>query len=697
MFHACQHDCPDNCAMESIVEEGKVTSINGRKDHPFTRGFLCSKVKNYDRRVYATDRVLFPMRRIGNKGQGKFKRISWAEALDEISSKFREIIRQHGAEAILPYSYLGHQGLLNGLHCGDRFFNQLGASVGERTFCNATASKAFQMVAGPTGGVDPESFSLAKVIIIWGMNPISTSIHFSQFVIEAQKKGAALVVIDPITTDTAKRADYHLRPRPGTDVALAMAVANVIISRDLCDSDYINRHTVGFDEFSQRAQEFDLAYASEITGISGEEIQTLADLIARNKATAVRTGVALERSVNGGDAIRAIAALPALVGAWKVAGGGIFQHPQNSFPIDRQELTNASCVEPNRNVINLFDLASALNPDAKAQIKSLFVYNANPVIAAADQTKLIKNLGREDLFTVVSEVFQTDTCAYADILLPATSQLEQRDLMYSWGHFNLQYNEKAIEPLGEAVSNTELFRRLADATGMENDIVNRDDEAIMASAFDWEHPNLEGVTLAMLREKGFLRLSVGDPQTRTPHRYGRFPTQSQKFEFVSSDIENGGALLSSFRQGFAEHRRHKSVDPLPSYEARIIPQDGFVLISPKHKKFLNSGYANFNLKSGLANKQVVLINHTDAKRNKVSNGQELFLFNDLGEIKVVANVTDKIIEGVLMVNHGYWMCHVEGNTVNALVSSNPSKIGKGITVNDTVVFLRKHRANAMLS
>ncbi len=696
VFHACQHDCPDNCAMESIVEDGKVTSICGRKDHPFTLGFLCSKVKNYERRVYASDRVLFPMRRTGVKGLGKFKRITWSEALREISSKFQEIIHNYGAESILPYSYLGHQGLLNGLHSGDRFFNQLGASIGERTFCNATASKAFQMVAGPTGGIDPESFSMAKVIVIWGMNPISTSIHHSQFILKAKKNGTTLVVIDPIKTDTAKHADYHLSPIPGTDVVLAMAVANIIISEGLCDSDYVTKYTVGLSEFSQRAREFDIKFASRITGISPEKIKTLAYLIAHNKATAIRTGVALERTVNGGDAIRSIAALPALVGAWKVVGGGIFQHPQNTFPIDRHALTNASCVEPNRNVINLFDLASALEPDAKVPIKSLFIYNANPVIAAADQTKLINNLSREDLFTVVSEVFQTDTCEYADILLPATSQLEQLDLMYSWGHFNLQYNDQAIEPLGEAVSNTELFRRLAEAMRFGSDIVKKNDEEIMASALDWQHPNLRGITLAALRKQGFSRLNVGDPQTRTPHRYGCFPTHSQKFEFASSDFKNGGALLPSFRQGVSENQPHQVVDPLPTYEPQPIPKGGFILISPKHKNFLNSGYANFNLKNGLAQKQTVMINSLDAKRKKVSNGQILVLFNDLGEINVVANVTDEIVEGVLMVNHGYWMCHVKGNTVNALVSSNPSKIGKGITVNDTVVFIKKHRINAAL-
>ena len=299
VYHACQHDCPDNCAMESIVENGKVQAVYGRKDHPFTRGSLCSKVKRYDQRVYSDERILFPMRRIGAKGKGHFQRISWDEALDEISAKFRETITKYGAESILPCSYLGHQGLLNGLHCGDRFFNELGASIGERTFCNATASKAFQMVAGPTGGLDPESFAFSNLIIIWGMNPIATSIHHSQFILEAKKQGAILVVIDPIKTDTAKRADHLIRPCPGTDAVLAMALANILIRSSLIDMEYVSKHTQGFEEFSARARDFDVEFASQVTGVPAQSIAHLSSLIAQHKAMAIRVGVGLERTEKG--------------------------------------------------------------------------------------------------------------------------------------------------------------------------------------------------------------------------------------------------------------------------------------------------------------------------------------------------------------------------------------------------------------
>ncbi|MEC7189954.1 MAG: molybdopterin-dependent oxidoreductase, partial [Pseudomonadota bacterium] len=341
--------------MVSTIIDDRVVSVRGRKEHSFTRGVLCGKVKNYDQRVYSKDRILHPMRRIGEKGFGKFERISWEEALSAIHDNFQRVIECHGPESILPYSYLGHQGLLNGMHCGDSFFNKLGASIGERTFCNATASKAFRLVAGSSGGVDPESFAQAEVIIMWGINMLSTSMHHSRFVIEAINAGATFVVIDPVRTRTARRAHIHLQPKPGTDVVLAMAIANFIINENLVDMDYVNKYTIGFDKFSERARQFSAEFASEITGVSAQEIRDLALLMSKKKAVAIRTGVALERTANGGDAVRAIAALPALTGSWRVPGGGIFQHPQGTFPINRDALANPDFVEDSRNSINLFD------------------------------------------------------------------------------------------------------------------------------------------------------------------------------------------------------------------------------------------------------------------------------------------------------------------------------------------------------
>ena len=337
----------------------------------------------------------------------------------------------------------------------------------------------------------------------------------------------------------------------------------------------------------------------------------------------------------------------------------------------------------------MFDLASALDSDALHPIKSLFVYNANPVIAAANQSKLLENLCRKDLFMVVSEIFQTDTCDFADILLPATSQLEQKDLMYSWGHYNIQYNHKAIEPLGEAVSNTELFRRLAKVFSFDDDVFTRDDDKIMFDSMMWDHKHMGNITLRSLSEEGFARLNVGNAKTRAPHRLGKFSTPSGRFEFASSQNETGGGILDVYRQGVEDKKKYQAVDALPSYKPNIVPDEGFVLISPKHHYFLNSGYTNFNLDTEISTKQMVMINTVDAEARGIKQDEKLKLWNDLSEIWVFADVTDDVISGVLVVSHGYWRRHVKGNTVNALVRSAPSAIGQGITVNDTTVFIQK--------
>ena len=686
-FSACQHDCSDNCAIISEIDSNKAVSVRGNPEHPFTRGVLCAKVKNYPDRVYSPERLLYPMRRVGRKGDGNYKRITWAMALKEIKDKFSNSIEKFGAESILPYSYLGHQGLLNGLHCGDSFFNKIGASIGERTFCNSTASKAFSMVAGPTGGLDPESFVHAKLIIIWGMNLFATSMHHGQIVREAIENGAKLVVIDPIKTITARKAHVHLRPRPGTDVALAMCVANYVIQNDLVDNEYIKNHTVGIEKFKLRAAKFDIVSTSGITGLQPKEIENFARLLACEKVIAIRTGVALERTSNGGDAIRAVAALPALIGAWNYRGGGIFQHPQATFPINRSALSNSHFVTKSRRAINLFDIANALGMTGSNKISCLFVYNANPVVTSANQSQLIEKLSRSDLFTVVSEIFHTDTCDYADIILPATSQLEQDDLMYSWGHFNLQLNEKVIEPRGEAISNTELFRRLSKTFGLNDPELFETDDEILEKSMYWNHPNMSGISVESLRIKGFARLNVGSVTERTPHKYGAFPTSSGKFEFYCSTAKTGGQMLPAFRQFVNDESHYPSVDPLPSYKPIKAASDAFTLLSPKHHKLLNSSYANMMKKQGNDHRQIILINPDDAAKLDIEQGQIVRVWNNVGELHAETEVSEAIIIGVVAVYHGLWRSQVRGNTVNALVSSNSSRIGKGITVNDTKVWI----------
>jgi len=689
VYGACQHDCPDNCAMETLVRDGEVISVKGRHDHPFTHGVLCAKVKSFDKRVYAPDRILFPLRRTGAKGEGQFARISWDEALDEIRDRFRAIIDEHGAEAILPCSYLGSQGLLNGLHCGDPFFNRLGASIGERTFCNSGASKAFRMVCGPTGGLDPESFRHAKLIVLWGINIISTSMHHWRFVKDAMKDGATLVVIDPLRSRTARQAHWHIRPKPGSDVALALAIVHQIIADGLIDADYITRYTLGFDALKARASQYPPEKAAEITGLPAEEIIKLARLYARTNPSAIRSGVALERTRNGPDAVRAIACLPALTGAWRYVGGGMFQHPQTTFPIQRSRLTQSDHVEDGRRVVNLFGLADALKADAAPPVKALFVYNSNPVTAVADQDGLVHGLKREDLFTVVSEIFPTDTTDYADIILPATSQLEQLDLMYSWGHFNMQLNNPAIPPRGEAVSNTELFRRLARHMGLEDPALQRSDETLTREAIDWEAESVAGIDLDRLGRDGFARLNVGAPDERLPHAEGNFPTPSGKCELASAVADEGGRMLEVYRQGYSGSDQGGAVDPLPDYRPEHAAAEGpFVLVSPKTHHFLNSGYANMTKKLEGFAEQRVWLHPADAERKGIADGQAVRLFNAQGEVAAKAFITDDTIEGVLVVTHGFWRKHVCGPTVNALVRHRPAEIGRAPTINETRVDVR---------
>jgi anaerobic selenocysteine-containing dehydrogenase len=687
---ACQHDCPDNCAMISTVRAGKVVSVRGNPDHPFTRGVLCAKVKSFEKRVYAPDRILHPLQRAGRKGQGRFERISWDAALHRIAERFQAAIDADGAESILPCSYLGSQGLLNGLHVGDPFFNRLGASIGERTFCNSGASKAFRMVCGPTGGLDPESFEHAKLIVLWGINILSTSMHHWPFIERARKKGAVLVVIDPLESRTARRADWHIRVRPGTDVVLALALIHQLVADGLVDRDYIAEHTVGFGELERRAAEYPADLAAHITGVEAQDILRLAKIYGETRPTAIRTGVALERTRSGPDAVRAVAALPAITGAWRHVGGGMFQHPGHLFPIDREKLACPHLGSPSRRSINLMGLADALTQPLSPPVRVLFVYNSNPVTAAADQNRLLQGLARDDLFTVVSEIFPTDATDYADIVLPATSQVEQLDLMYSWGHFNLQLNMPAIAPLGEAVSNTELFRRLARQMGFDDPALKRTDMEILRDSLDWSAPQLAGISLELLRERGFARLGIGNPAERLPHARGNFPTPSGKCELASSSSREGGEILPVYRQGYAEQPARPPVDPLPGYRLEAPDErHPYLLLSPKSHFFLNSGYANIAYQAEAAGPQRVLVHPDDARDNRVSDGEPVQVFNDLGQLVAIAKVTAETLPGVVVVPHGHWRkASAGGVTVNALVTHRPTSIGCGAAPYEARVGIR---------
>ncbi|ETX00667.1 MAG: molybdopterin oxidoreductase [Candidatus Entotheonella factor] len=695
VFGACPHDCPDTCAMLTTVVDGQVVDVRGNPDHPFTRGGLCVKVNNYQDRVYSQDRVLYPLKRRGAKGHGDFERISWEAALAEIKTRWTDIINQYGPASILPYSYLGTEGILNGLNAGDAFFNKLGASVSERTFCDSAAISAFFMTCGPTAAVDPESFVYSKYIILWAINTISNNLHHWPFIAEAQRNGAKVVVIDPVATRTAKQADWHIPIRPGTDAALALGMMNVIIAEGLVDHDYVERYTVGYDELKLRAAEFPPERVARITGVSAEDIRTLACEFATRQPSVIRMGVAIERNASGGNAVRAMSCLPALVGSWRHCGGGILHMPIWAFPMNWDGLSRPDWIPPGTPVINQWRLGPALAGELDTQIKSLFVYNSNPVVVAPEQDKVVQGLGREDLFTVVSEHFVTDTARYADIVLPATTQLEQFDVMFSWGHLYLTLNEPAIEPLGESVPNTELFRRLAHTMGFTDPYWDRTDEDIILGALDWSHPVLEGISLEQLRKTGWARLNVGPPEAFVPHREGNFPTPSGKVEFKSSIAEGGNLVLPLFRQGYTGDQSGEPLDPLPNF----IPQNEapetnpdlaakypLNMLSPKSHAFLNSSYGNLDAQLYHAGEQMVLINGSDADARGLANGDAVRVFNDRGAFEAIARVTPDVRTGVVVAPLGYWTKDSRnGRTVNAINPPAFADYGRAPTFSDTLV------------
>jgi anaerobic selenocysteine-containing dehydrogenase len=689
---ACPHDCPDTCAMLVTVADGRATGVRGDAEHPFTRGGLCVKVNNYVDKVYSPDRLLYPMRRSGPKGSGRFERISWDDALDAIVARFRATIAEHGAESIMPVSYLGTEGVLNGLNVGDPFFNKLGATIAERTYCDSGACTAYTMTIGATAGVDPESLVHSRYIIIWACNMVSTNLHLWPVVAQAQRRGAKVVVIDPVRHQTAKRADWHIPIRPGTDGALALAMMHVIINEGLTDEAYVREHTVGYDELVERVQRYTPERAAAETGVPEADIRTLAREYASTRPSMIRIGVAIERQAGGGQTVRSIACLPALVGAWRQVGGGLLQLPLWAFPVNWGALMHPELATPGTRVVNQYLLGRALTGELGLDppITTLMVYNSNPMVVCPEQAKVAAGLAREDLFTVVSDHFLTDTARYADIVLPATTQLEQLDIMFSWGHFYVTLNTPAIAPLGEAVPNVELFRRLAARMGFTEQCFTRTDEQLVAEAFDWSAPVMAGITVESLRNSGWARLNLPSRDEYAPHAEGGFPTPSGKTEFRSSIAETAGNfVLPLFRQGSDEFQPGGVVDPLPHYvPPRETADTGYRLnlISPKSHAYLNSSAADQPAQRRVQGEPAVTIHPRDAVDRGIVDGGYVRVFNDRGQFVALARVSEEIAPGVVMSPMGAWPKNAKDqSTVNAVNPFRFADLGNAPTFSDTRV------------
>ncbi|MBT5411525.1 MAG: molybdopterin-dependent oxidoreductase [Nitrosomonadales bacterium] len=696
-FHGgCPHDCPDTCSMVYEVADGKLKGVKGNADHPMTRGGLCVKLKDYEKRHYHPDRLLYPMKRVGPKGEKQFERISWDEALDTIVDRWQDIIKEDGPQAIMPNSYLGNQGLVHGLNGGDAFFARLGATVTERTFCGEGSATAWLLTLGPTAGVDPESFIHAKYIIVWACNSVSTNLHHWHIIKEAQKKGAKVVVIDPYASRTAKEADWHIAPKPGTDGALAMAMMHVIIGEGLVDQDYVDNYTVGFSELADKAKERTPEWAAEITGVSAEDIRTFAREYAASQPSAIRIGVALEKSWGGSQAIRAVASLPALTGAWRHVGGGILQFPVWEHPYKFDVICRPDLIPEGTQVVNNLHLGRVLTgeQELKVPIKSMMCWNTNPVTQSTETDKIIQGLSREDLFLVSADHFISDTAAYADILLPASMGAEMEDMILSWGHLYLTYNTKCVESPGEAIPNNEIFRRLAKRLGFEEDNFKWSDEECLEHYVDWDAPACDGIDLAYMKKHGYARLNVGTKDNRAPHKEGNFPTPSGKCEFRLVGAKN--FVAGPFRQMYDGFQPGQDIPELPDYvpsketasaNPALFKKYPLNILAPKSHGFINSCYANIENKLKGQGEQSVLISQADAMDRGIQEGEMVRVFNDRGGFDAVAKITPDVGAGIVVATLGYWR-QLNNGTVNSVSSSAFGDMGNAQTSHDCLVEVR---------
>jgi anaerobic selenocysteine-containing dehydrogenase len=678
---ACPHDCPDTCALQVTVENGVAVKVEGAKDHPFTAGTLCTKVARYLERTYSKDRVLFPQKRAGKKGKGEFERISWDEALDTIAARFKAI-EGDDPQGILPYDYAGTMGWVQWHSMGRRFFNRLGASRLDRTICSSAGKAGSQITLGGSLGMDPERFDEARLILIWGTNPIVSNLHLWSRVQEAKRRGARLIAIDPYRSLSAEKCHEHLAPFPGTDGALALGLMHVIIGEGLYDADYVEKYTLGFDALKERVKEYPPQEVAGITGLSAARIAALAREYAATRPAAIRLNYGLQRHSGGGMAVRNILCLPALTGDWRHPAGGALLATSGFFGMNDAKMERPELLKLSRNpdprTINMVAIGDALL-EASPAIRALYVYNSNPVAVAPDSGKVVKGFSREDLFTVVHEQFFTDTCDYADIVLPATTQLEHHDVHTAYGHLYVMANSPAIAPLGESLPNSEVFRRLAARMGFAEACFRDSDEDICRQALESSKPAMRGIEWESLKRTGFQRLNL--PERFAPFAQGGFATPSGKCEFYSETAKAMG------------------MDPLPGYvppreSARSNPplagKYPLAMISPPNRHFLNSSFANMPFAIAEAGEPSLDIHPKDAAARGIASGDAVRVFNDRGSLKARARVGDQAREGVVVALSVWWKkLTADGCNANEVTSQAVTDIGRGATFYDCLVEVRK--------
>ncbi|MDB5907319.1 MAG: molybdopterin oxidoreductase [Massilia sp.] len=680
----CPHDCPDTCALLITVEDGVATEVKGDPGHPTTAGVLCTKVARYAERTYHPERLLQPMSLVGKKGVGKFERISWVQALDEIAGRLGEIAAR-APQAILPYSYCGTMGLVQGESMSSRFFNQLGASQLDRTICAMAGFVGYKYTIGATIGTDLEQFQNSKLLIIWGGNPIASNLHFWTRAQEAKRRGAKLIAIDPYRSLTAEKCHQHIALLPGTDSALALGMMHVLIRENLLDDDYIARHTLGFDELKARAAEWTPQRAAETCGIGVDEVVGLArdygQAARRGEPVAIRVNYGVQRVRGGGMSVRTIACLPALVGAWRHAAGGIQLSSSGSFPANRTALQRPDLQKQPVRTINMTtigdDLLTQASPAFGPKIEAVIVYNANPLAIAPDSDKVMRGFQRDDLFTVVLEHFQTDSADYADILLPATTQLEHVDAHLAYGHLYMMANNAAIAPMGEARPNTEIFRLLAARMGFDDPCFSESDDQLAAKAFDVRHERAVHFDWEALKRRGWQKLNMPD----APFADGGFPTPSGKCEFYSASmLADGHDPLPTWTPNY------ESVSSSPEL-ARKYP---LAMISPPARNFLNSTFVNVKSLRGAEGEPHLDIHPADSALRGIEDGEMVRIFNDRGSFVAKARVTPRARPGLVVGLSVWWKkLASDGKNANEVTSQRLTDMGRGPTFYDTLVQVEK--------
>ncbi|MDR9239590.1 Dimethyl sulfoxide reductase DmsA [Burkholderia multivorans] len=665
--------------MRVTVENGRAIKVAGDPDHPPTQGVLCTKVSRYAERVHHPDRLTVPLKRIGAKGEGRFAPISWDEAFDEIGRRLGDIATR-APEAIVPYSYAGTMGLVQGEGIAQRFFHKIGASRLERTICAAAGAAGLRFTYGASVGMHLEHFEESELILIWGANPIASSLHFWTRAQEAKRRGARLVAIDPYRSLTAEKCHQHIALKPGTDGAFALGMMHVLITENLLDHDYIADHTLGFDALKARALSYPPERVAQICGIDASELIDLARRYGATRKAAIRLNYGMQRVRGGGNAVRAIASLPALTGAWRDRAGGLLLSSSEFAPINQPALLRPDLIPgwPHKlpRIINMNAIGDALlHPGDAAfgpKIEAVIVYNSNPVAVAPDSSKVAAGFAREDLFTVVLEHFKTDTVDFADIVLPATTQLEHLDVHKSYGHTYVMANLPAIPPVGEARPNTEIFRGIARSMGLDEPALYHSDEEVARAALRWDDPSLDSDWDTLKRE-GWLKLKLPD----APFANGGFRTPSGKCEFYSARLEQMG------------------LDPVPDYlppfeSAETAPELAarypLAMISPPARHFLNSTFVNVESLRSTEGQPHLDMHPADAASRGIADGDLVRIFNDRGSMQAVARVTDRARAGLVVGLSIWWKkLSPDGRNTNEVTSQALTDLGNSATFYDCLV------------